>query len=281
MAVNSGSNRWWENYLVRYFLPSLAGMVFVRMLFEHFPTKLFMLGTIFLIKEPKDFGTAHLILWVFAGTLYCYCSSYPCLVFHATRVLDFKRRSALTVGVSKYLSPHVVSVIFAIGAYIVLFNLPNFNGCASYAVLIGAIIFSAYQIYRICRCLSIQDKFQFRKGYKKTSIIYAYLAKLANRRSIVLKEKDSDSWEKVTTNWSQDIMDSYKHLREHGNTAFIFLLEITLYPIVVILLESPEYMNWVIPAFVIIWVFPSVLTHWLGQHIERRFSLFNDKHKLD
>jgi len=32
MSNSSANTRWWENYLVRYFLPSVAGMFIVRWL---------------------------------------------------------------------------------------------------------------------------------------------------------------------------------------------------------------------------------------------------------
>ena len=88
---------------------------------------------------------------------------------------------------------------------------------------------------------------------------------------------DEDGTE-VTENSTQrkDLADSYKHLREHGNTAFIFLLELALCPIcyVVLTYQAGDLAFPLLSILLFIWVLPSALVHWLGQHLERRYSLF-------
>lgn len=108
-------------------------------------------------------------------------------------------------------------------------------------------------------------------------IAYAYLSKLSKRRSI-MQESDTDSEDDgdqtTVHNRSKDLADSYRHLREHGNTAFIFLLEIALCPIIFVALTREGDKAFVyLAALLVIWITPSVFTHWFGQHLERRWPL--------
>lgn len=272
MSNESAATRWWENYLVRYFLPSVAGMVILRWLDINVKDSIGNYLPVFLLKEWKDFGTAHLIIWLLFGSLYCYISSYPILVFHATRVIDFKDIKGSITNV--WLSPYVHAVIFAALAYIAAWR--DFLWLAFVAV----VIFSGLQLVRLYRVYARQELFGFSQGYE-ASVAYAYLNKLSKRRGV---KEEKSTWEDDEGNTAEkidsrlvDLAESYKHLREHGNTAFIFLLELALCPIFFVALKHQE--NMVDFAYVaillVIWIIPSALVHLLGQHLERRYSLFN------
>ena len=85
MSAESGSTRWWENYLPRYLMPSIAGVALVNWLCSYGN------GLRSLLSLPPS-GTpvdaASLTLLFLYGNLFCYVASYPVLVFHATRVMD-------------------------------------------------------------------------------------------------------------------------------------------------------------------------------------------------
>jgi hypothetical protein len=293
MAADSGYTRWWENYLVRYFLPSIAGMFIVFWLEKNTAGALTQYLPIFHLTDWKDFGAPHLLIWMLFGTLYCYVASYPCLVFHATRVLDFKDVSGNPTRL--WCNPYLVSIAFTIAAYV----------CASAQCVVWALVavslFSIVQIIRLYLAYSIQGIYGFTKlggkdnTTRKTSIAYAYLSKLSKQRSIIEitheskakdeqdkkeQEQDDDEGEDTKTltksNYKADLADSYKHLREHGNTAFIFLLELALCPILFVVLKFGDGANGLLwlAIVLIIWVIPSVFVHGFGQHLERRYSLF-------
>jgi hypothetical protein len=122
--------------------------------------------------------------------------------------------------------------------------------------------------------------FGFNQGYE-ASIAYAYLNKLSKRRGVV---EEKSTWEDDEGNTAErtdsrlvDLAESYKHLREHGNTAFIFLLELALCPVFFVALKHQSGLVDFAYAsiLVLIWIVPSSLVHLLGQHLERRYSLFN------
>jgi len=74
-------------------------------------------------------------------------------------------------------------------------------------------------------------------------------------------------------------MDTYRHLREHGNSAFIFLLELGLTALVYCVIanserSAPEQLG-MIAVLLAIWAVPSVLVHLIAQHLERRFSHYD------
>lgn len=238
MSNESTATRWWENYLVRYFLPSVAGMIIVRWLDLNIENSITNYVPVFLLKDWKDFGSAHLISWLLFGSLYCYISSYPILTFHATRVLDFKGRQGLVNNL--WLNPYGHSVGFAVLAYCAAW------GDMLWLVFVAVIAFSGIQIIRIYKVYSRQELFGFLQG-SEASVAYAYLNKLSKRRGIK-EEKitvDNDDGtviqEKINSRLV-DLADSYKHLREHGNTAFIFMLELALCPIFFVALRHQKGM---------------------------------------
>lgn len=273
MSNESAATRWWENYLVRYFLPSVAGMFILRWLDSHTGNAISNYVPMLQLKEWKDFGTAHLIVWLLLGSLYCYISSYPILVFHATRVLDFKDRKG-TVG-RLWLNPYIYSVIFSLLGYVAAWK-------GSLCLAIAAVIaFAGLQLVRLYLVYARQESFGFDPGFE-ASVAYAYLNKLSKRRGIkeetvtTSNEDEQATTERITSRFV-DMADSYRHLREHGNTAFIFMLELALCPIFLIALShQKDYVDFAYLAILLlIWVFPSALVHYLGQHLERRYSLFN------
>lgn len=272
MNNTSAATRWWENYLVRYFLPSVAGMIIIRWLDINSNGSISNYVPAFLLKEWKDFGTAHLIVWLLFGSLYCYIASYPILVFHATRVLDFKDRKGTLGG--PWLNPYGHAVVFSIVAYISAWL------DKLWLAFLTVSVFSLIQIVRLYKVYSRQALFGFKKGYE-ASVAYAYLNQLSKRRGVKEEKSTSEDDEgnaaEKTESRLVDLAESYKHLREHGNTAFIFLLELALCPIFLLALKHQHGLvdfSYVV-LFVLIWIVPSALVHLLGQHLERRYSLFN------
>jgi hypothetical protein len=68
-------------------MPSVAGIAIVKWICWHGCSKL--LPLLYLPAKGEKFETSSLILLFLYGNLFCYVASYPILVFHATRIIDF------------------------------------------------------------------------------------------------------------------------------------------------------------------------------------------------
>lgn len=286
MAYESASSRWWENYLVRYFMPSIAGIGIVAWLMAVGPGDL--RETLFFGKQPASLDAPTLTLLILYGNLYCYVASYPILCFHATRVTDFRNYGwtrRLTDG-------YVATALFGVGIAVVSLTLDGVvRVVASFSLAVGLVL---VQLARIASSLERPEI----QGYKKrpSSLVYAFLVTLAMRRGIVSKKtttttagqvSDADDEPELNqtthveeeSRWQREFIDSYRHMREHGNSGFIFGLELALaaacYGVVSLPnVNGPQVLS-VLGALFALWSIPAAFVHLLGQHLERRYSLFD------
>jgi hypothetical protein len=296
VSAESGTTRWWEYYLPRYLMPSIAGAVIVNWLCGYagdgFRTMLS------LPPNNKPLDSTSLILLFLYGNLFCYIASYPVLVFHATRVLDFhntKWKVQLTDG---YLLTTAFVLVTAFIQYVP-------SECRHIGSYVAAALISSIQLRRLW--FSLSHPFRVKEHGDRVNKAYFYSYVLAHRRGIPVVEEtqaskpeqnvhqlpsDSDEeTEEVTTtrsrtnSWRKEFMDTYRHLREHGNSAFIFLLEIVLaglaYCIVSKATQHPGRMLAEIGLLFGIWAIPSAFVHLLAQHLERRFSRYDQKLKSE
>jgi len=285
-----GGTRWWEYYAVRYLMPSVAGVAIVNWLCSHGNGNLRAILSLPPITERLD--AASLLLLFLYGNLFCYVASYPILVFHATRVLDFTADRWLRARSDGYLATIILLVTSFAIARSKWFLLP----------ILVATCFSLLQFYRLYRGLSGHVSLSICK--KPVSLVFGYSFALARRRgrsqqittersgtndpanrATSSPETGDDEPERISTLekkvWHQDFMDTYRHLREHGNSAFIFILELALAALVyeAISLQglSGERQLSRIAVIFAIWAIPAIFVHLIGQHLERRFSLYDRK----
>ena len=234
--MESGTGRWWENYLVRYFMPSIAGIAIVAWLSAVAAPG--FRQTLFFAKEPSSIDAPTLTLLALYGNLFCYVASYPILCFHSTRVIDFSGYH----WNPRLIDGYVATSILGIAVLIVVLSTSSMLRAAILVALVVA--FSAVQLIRFARALDKPKISGFSK--RPTSLAYAYLIILSKRRGIVSErttvttpsqpneQGDEDAVsgesvkEEVELRWQKEFLDSYRHMREHGNSAFIFILEITL-----------------------------------------------------
>jgi hypothetical protein len=118
---------------------------------------------------------------------------------------------------------------------------------------------------------------------------YGYAFALATRRAKRAKIEEtaeadgSDDDERIITKrgealWHKDYMETYRHLREHGNSAFIFLLELTLAALIYCITvpdKTADKQLSTIGLLFAVWTAPAVLAHFIGQYLERRFSHYD------
>lgn len=285
VAKESGTNRWWENYLVRYLMPSIAGVAILGWLCAHAGDELCAL--LFLPPHNKPLDATALTLLFLYGNLFCYVASYPVLVFHATRVIDFSNgkwpAKPLADG---YISVFVITILaFA------LFHVHSAD-FRYYAAFGLALLLTGIQFVRLYQAICRSVQMGGLSGSVSQAFAYAYA--LARRRGIPEETSSSKNWDdepnestefggEVTTSrtiaWRREFVETYRHLREHGNSAFIFLFEIALAALVYSVIkkqgQTPVQQMGAIGTLFAIWAFPSIFVHFLGQHFERRFSWFD------
>ena len=269
MSSYGGAKRWWDDYLVRYFMPTIAGVAIVIWI-GHIADagvagKPFQ-ELLLLPKTTHDIDIPTLILLLLYGNLFCYVASFPILSFHATRVLEFKNttwpKSHLWNG---YIATAVMSVI------VLLISLCFHNKMPYWGAFLPAIFFSCIQVARI---------WMVRKS------VYGYASALAKRRSLQ-KETETEALTRRFFNdkgrsmqWREDLVETYRHQREHGNSGFIFLLELVLAGLTYCIVANGELSDPLkkLSAVGILfgfWAFPAALVHMLAQHLERRFSRYD------
>lgn len=292
MNYGSGTTRWWENYLVRYLMPSIAGVAIILWLCaiggDDIRDLLLVPTTV------EDVSGPTLILLFLYGNLFCYIASYPILGFHVTRVLDFENNKWPK---HKLIDGYISTIVLAVLVFLVSICAGNNNSYIAAFVL--ATIFSGLQIYRIYIGMKVNITVDGLSG--DVSPVYGFAYAMARRRGIPIETKRTTERREVDNeesssqesgdgnetetikhiNWRPEFIETYRHLREHGNSAFIFVLELILAGLVYLILMHEEWSHIqqlsAIGILLVIWATPALLIHLVGQNIERRFSKFDSR----
>ena len=88
-------HRWWEFYLVRYFVGTVVGTIIVLILVfgEGSSIKNIIKNIDVLQVGINNFQMVHLWLYAFLGLAYCYIASGPILFLHAIRGIVFSKNN--------------------------------------------------------------------------------------------------------------------------------------------------------------------------------------------
>ena len=259
----SGSSRWWEFYFVRYALGTVFGILIIRFLASHGLD----------IPFPKDKGeefpnAESLPLLLGYGLAYCYLASAPILLFHATR---FQMRPT-NVRLRRIVVFCLLAVIPAI-AWFMPFMMQA-PGPLSLGVVTSIAIY-LIALLTICQFWSIYV------GQKKSGEMWQFYLRLDRNRRVKA---------------NRELIDSYRHLREHGNAFAVVLLEmllglgiflatkISVYPVGVISERSLKIASddsifsiseVQVFALLLIWTLPAASVWAIGCYLEAEFA--NDK----
>ncbi|MCY9547027.1 hypothetical protein [Lysinibacillus xylanilyticus] len=227
--MNNKNLRFWEFYLVRYFVGTVVGTLLILFLIYYPESGIYKLinkqATLPGIKISK-FEMSYLWLFGFVGLAYCYLASAPILVFHSVRSI-FSRFSETS---SRYKNLFKFSIILPLIVVLLLLLLSYLKNPERHTFFLLSIsvasIIIGYQIILIIFLIFRKNLFQFYKD-------------LATKRS------DNDQI-------VSEYVESYRHLREHGNAFSILLMEIILcfilYNINSLSLLSIILTFWIIPA---------------------------------
>lgn len=233
----SGSNsRWWEFYFVRYFVGTVVGGAIILFLNASESSSLQNL-IIPGVTDLSKLGVQHLFLLAAMGLAYCYISSAPILVLHAARGAFLTHDTKLFNRVF-FCALSIIGVV-AVAVYIFYSELymPFFWATILFAILM------ALQLVPFGLSL-------LKNGEKA----HAYYRQLTEARS---RDKEE----------TRQYVESYKHLREHGNAFFILLFELALGIILALVPEPLVAFN-----VLLFWIIPAALVWLVGTVLEARFA---------
>ena len=240
-----GWTRWWEFYAIRYAMGTVVGAILFYFLcqsslaLQPLPFQTLPVGSA--TEKPvvgPQLDATRLTLLAAYGLVYCYIASAPVLVFHAGRFL-----LELGTGPRTKLKWLALCILPPILVAVVAYALPSSRPLAERLLFSGSSFALAaillLQIVVVCRTLS------------RNAELYAFYARLAARRGQATGE----------------ITESYRHLREHGNSFFIVFLEAvlalilfgatTLTPVSVGTMRVTA--DAVLPVILVAWIVPSAL----------------------
>jgi hypothetical protein len=274
-------------------MPSIAGAVVVSWLVSRAHAQVREL--LYLPKAGAILDTPSLILLFLYGNLFCYVASYPILCFHVTRVVDFKagrwRANPLVDG-------YLVTIEVATAALLcAIFAPPLWHFPIVFALILSFVVAQLHRIYSVlsprikvdglaetvCPAFGFSYALARRRGIPEESEETTKPQHVVGvDRGLEAEVEEDDEFGVLTTrrriSWRPEFMASYRHLREHGNSAFIFIQELTLAALLSCIISRPttsgvEQLG-LVGIILGSWAAPGIFVHLIGQHLERRFSRF-------
>ncbi|MDY0095888.1 MAG: hypothetical protein RBT80_24595 [Candidatus Vecturithrix sp.] len=239
-------SHWWEFYGVRYAQGTVVGAMIVFFLFSQNEA---LKKLLFLPTDPKDFGMPHLILLAVYGLAYCYIASAPILIMHAGRGLLFKSLTnvypyrGIMLRVLWVLAPSLLA-----SAIYFFINTPH-------KTIESLVVF----MFVMLIMLQVQIVFSiFRTSWQETIDYYLVIVKKRN------EHKDSG------------YVESYKHIREHGNSflivAFQFFLALPIFMFVSQPTIASEDAIRHLLVIVLLWVLPAATIWFFGNKLENNLQ---------
>lgn len=259
---NSNNTRWWETYLVRYITGSVVGAVIVYVILRKLK--------IFWFPSLKDMQSANLVILASLGFAYCYMASAPITLLHAVRSIILKGKGIVQPppkklpGIKAWFS-RLMEVIrkFDWLFFFILLWMTVFGallGWASNPVL-WALSAASMTVLTYVYVIS----FKLYRKLEMNSEWQEWYFLLAKKRSGSSGEK-------------KEFIESYRHLREHGNAFFIVTLEVclgvVLYQIATLLDSahtSEEKAMWAaaLIAAILYWILSGAICWHLGNKLEQ------------
>lgn len=254
--INNKGSRWWESYFIRYALGTVAGIICVYFLLDTMgaetKAKWLMMPNITqaqidtlvsscslsgnasacalqaqLYQDLYGFNLAQLALLAIYGLAFNYFASAPTLIWHAVRNL-FSHTLIAPCLFYLFIMSIIVSIFLSVN------SIPVF----SYIVIFSVIIYIAIQV--------------------------KYLGKIYNNKNGELIEFYRRLHKARKSNCID--VDSYRHLREHGNAFMIVPHNLTLLAVIIALHDIKN--DWSLTWLALLWILPAALVYFLGHKIE-------------
>jgi hypothetical protein len=186
-------------------------------------------------------GTVAALFWAAAGTAYCYVASVPMLTLHSTRVILPRTKPWVITCFVALVAALVTSVVWD------LFLISHRCVLESTGIVALALVASS-QLVLLWKVLRNPDE---------THRFYDQLSKQRANRA--------------------DYVESYRHMREHGNAVSIVVLELLLAFILWSLRPVGSAGGNMVPVgrvgiVLAVWLTPSTLVWLIGSSLERYLS---------
>ncbi len=246
---NSGSSRWWEFYAVRYGMGTVVGGVVFFFLCNTNPAlKPMLFGA-----EAGKIDGPLLTLLAGYGLAYCYIASAPILVFHAGRfLLDIGPNSKSSIW--RFLITCVPPLVATLAFFFT-------------RTTTGATLYFFSFVFALAALVLWPQYIAIFSTLFRTKQLFQFYQKLAAKREAA----------------KGGLVESYKHLREHGNSFSIVVLEIVL---AIILFTAGNFDatvggtvsatkdTYILPyiGIILLWILPAALVWLVGTLLEREFS---------
>lgn len=232
------SNRWWEFYFIRYFVGSVLGALIIMALAFHPDSaldeviaNLFDFESVDVLKLKSD----HFWVILCFGVAFCYIASAPILVMHAFRAhFDFQSDMKTSVG-AWLLRIMIYCVPLAILYFLFCGQTIKFMFLAAYTLVI------TLQLVLIIPAI-----------FSKFENIFDFYKSLTRDRAKASQDR-------------KQYIESYKHLREHGNAFLILFCELVLGCALFVSGSLSEAL-----IVILIWLIPTLPIWLLGTFLESR-----------
>jgi hypothetical protein len=262
------NSRWWEFYFVRYAIGTLTGALLVNQASRLSPELAKIVFFQIDLQKEVYAGTSLLLGY---GLLFCYIASIPILVWHSARFVAPKAANLIP---SRFLTKF--------GAGMSGLRLGFASGLVAIAglLLLQALLFlwknSAEQDFLI--------KLGILSGLAVLWFEWGALIWLLFNMERAYQSLRSLAEARYRNQNKGGMIDSYRHLREHGNSILIVLLELILGGILLGMLHVVEtdpaiaesikiktYAAYSIPILVL-WMVPGAAMWFVAASFEKRFS---------
>lgn len=267
------SHRWWEFYLIRYALGTVVGAICVyytlhilgpdakslwlmqpKISREHIDAlveickynKQACLPQAKLAHDLEGFNFQQLILLGIYGLAFNYFASAPILVWHALRYQLFNTCEKKDVSCcSKWLLRVIYNLILLTVVSVSLNSTLKYKWF-DIAIIVMILIYISMQVVMI-----------FLESSKKSGLYDFYVQLHQARR------------------YPRVDLDSYKHLREHGNAFLIVIHNVMLLAVILSLNNTIGVTGVMLALF---WIFPAAYIYFLAHGIEA--DMLKDKRKI-
>lgn len=232
----SNDGRWWEFYFVRYFVGTVVGGVIIFYLNTSVGSSL-KDSLIPGLTDLKKLDAQVLSIIGALGLAYCYVASAPVLVLHATRGAFLRKNKTkynYFIGTSLFL------VLAVAGTACIYLEGTDIKSILSFALMAIVLFFQLIPFF-----FSIKND---------GALAHDYYLKLTAARS-------------NGSEVARQYVESYKHLREHGNAFFILIFEVALGTV----LATTPTPNLAIIVLVL-WIMPAAFVWGIGSLLEYRFA---------
>lgn len=236
----SGGN-WWEYYFVRYFIGSVFGAIIAFGLLLHPDSGIHYIVSSFMVVDGfslRDVSMPLLFMVLCLGVAFCYLSSAPILVLHSIRYSISYGKASAANRKPKMLLLVMCLVLWAGLNYTLGFGLE----LALYSLFAHVVVF--IQLCALVPFFLVGNKDEF----------YEFYSILSRRRASCSKAK-------------KEYIESYRHLREHGNAFFILTTECILG---IALFHAISIANCMV--ILLLWLLPSIITWFMASYLESRLG---------